>query len=95
MKTRDSQSSDVIIIGGGAQRVQRGVPVEVERLLGGDPPARGGTVEDGLKVGLLGHRSVPFVRVVDSPNQPTPGPSATRRQAALAGASSAAPRERH
>lgn len=49
-------------VGGGAQRVQRGVAVEVERLFRGDPPTLGGTVEDGLKVGLLGHRSGPFHR---------------------------------
>src|SRR5690606_19415928 len=49
-------------VGGGAQRVQRGVAIEVEGLFGGDPPTGGGTVEDGLKVGLLGHRR-PFRKV--------------------------------
>ena len=34
-----------------AERVQRGVGVEQERLLRADPPAVGGPVEDGLKVG--------------------------------------------
>ena len=36
------------------------VAVEVERLLWRDPPTLGGTVEDGLEVGLLGHRERPF-----------------------------------
>lgn len=44
-------------VGGGAQRVQRGVPVQHERFVRGDPPTGGCTVEDGLKVGLLGHRA--------------------------------------
>ena len=76
-------------VGGGAQRVQRGVAVEVERLLGGDPPTLGGTVEDGLEVGLLGHRAVPFDKGVDgppssvTPSQPPPG-HAGGRQAAYA-----------
>src|SRR5690606_16149264 len=43
-------------VGGGAQRVQRSVAVERDGLLRSDPPTGGSTVEDGLKVGLLGHR---------------------------------------
>ncbi|GAA2639472.1 hypothetical protein GCM10010307_38850 [Streptomyces vastus] len=71
-------------VGGGAQRVQRGVTVEVERLLRGDPPTLGGTVEDGLKVGLSGHRGGPFPQGVDGLIQRTPALWGSSRQAANA-----------
>ncbi|EGJ75436.1 hypothetical protein STTU_2647 [Streptomyces sp. Tu6071] len=76
-------------VGGGAERMQRRVAVEVERLLGGDATACGGTVEDGLKVGLLGHRLSPFgggslhsAREVRTDSAYAPGVAAPRRRGA-------------
>ncbi|GHB43854.1 hypothetical protein GCM10010347_11340 [Streptomyces cirratus] len=59
------------------------MPVEVERLFLGDPAPCGGTVEDRLESGLVGHRCFTFRRCVKVRTDPAYARGLTGRGSGL------------